>query len=42
MSELTLPKDISRPASGLLATLHHARYVLRDNTVTGFAFALSC
>ena len=23
-----------------MATLHHARYVLRDNAVTGFAFGL--
>ena len=40
MSELTLPKDIARPSIGLMATLHHARYVLRDNSVTGFAFVL--
>src|SRR5262249_50588403 len=40
MSELTLPKDASPRPSGLVAMLQHARYVLRDNVVTGFAFAL--
>jgi len=40
MSELTLPKDIAQRPSGLVAMLQHARYVLRDNVVTGFAFAL--
>ena len=40
MSELTLPKDISQRPSGLVAMLQHARYVLRDNVVTGFAFGL--
>ena len=40
MSELTLPKDITQRPSGLVAMLQHARYVLRDNVVTGFAFAL--
>jgi len=40
MSELTLPKGSTRPANGLLAMLAHARYVLRDNVVTGFAFGL--
>src|SRR5258705_13804517 len=40
MSELTLPKDIAHRPSGLVAMLQHARYVLRDNVVTGFAFGL--
>src|SRR5580700_2162246 len=40
MSELSLPKDLSQSASGLAATIHHARYVLHDNAVTGFAFGL--
>jgi peptide/nickel transport system permease protein len=30
----------SRPASGLAATLAHARYVISDNPVTGFSFGL--
>src|SRR5438552_11758023 len=39
MSELTLPKpDVH--ASGLAATLKHARYVIGENPVTGFAFGL--
>lgn len=37
MSEITLPKP---GAAGLTATLKHARYVIGDNPVTGFAFAL--
>ncbi len=44
MSELTLPKEDApvtiRPASGLVATLRHARYIISDNPVTGFSFAL--
>ena len=40
MSELVLPKAISRPQTGFAATLRHARYVIRENSVTGFAFAL--
>ena len=40
MTELTLPKDAARPASGLVAVLRHTRYVLRENAVTGFAFGL--
>jgi len=40
MSELTMPKDAAQRPSGLVAMLQHARYVLRDNVVTGFAFAL--
>ncbi len=40
MSELTLPKQsIPRP-NPLSATLRHARYVLGENRVTGFAFGL--
>src|SRR4051812_1697780 len=39
MSELTLPKSETH-ASGLAATLKHARYVIGENPVTGFAFAL--
>ena len=37
MSEITLPKH---EASGLTATLKHARYVIGENPVTGFAFGL--
>jgi peptide/nickel transport system permease protein len=40
MSELTLPKDVAQRPSALVAMLQHARYVLRDNVVTGFAFGL--
>src|SRR6266545_3914492 len=40
MTELTLPKGPARPASGLVAIVRHARYVLRDNVVTGLAFGL--
>jgi peptide/nickel transport system permease protein len=40
MSELTLPKDAAPRPSGLVAIFQHARYVLRDNVVTGFAFGL--
>jgi peptide/nickel transport system permease protein len=39
MSELTLPKQAAQ-SSGLAATLKHARYVIGDNPVTGFAFGL--
>ena len=39
MSEITLPKP-EAPASGLAATLKHARYVIGENPVTGFAFGL--
>jgi peptide/nickel transport system permease protein len=39
MSEIALPKP-DTPASGLAATLKHARYVIGENPVTGFAFAL--
>ena len=46
MSNIALSKDAApvptapAPASGLAAALRHARYVLSDNAVTGFAFAL--
>jgi peptide/nickel transport system permease protein len=40
MSELTLPKEAARPATGLAAMLSHTRYVLRDNAVTGVAFGM--
>jgi len=40
MSDLTLPKGPTQPASGLTAIVRHARYVLRENVVTGFAFAM--
>src|SRR5215471_11644455 len=40
MSELTLSKPEIVRSTGLAATLRHARYVLKDNAVTGFAFAL--
>jgi peptide/nickel transport system permease protein len=40
MSEITLPKERVRATSGLAAMFNHARYVLRENMVTGFAFAL--
>src|ERR1051325_6324061 len=39
MSEIALPKP-EVPASGIAATLKHARYVIGENPVTGFAFAL--
>src|SRR3989440_12194580 len=39
MSELALPKS-PRQSSGLAATLQHARYVIGENPVTGFAFGL--
>ena len=39
MSELALPKTKVH-AAGLTATLKHARYVISENPVTGFAFAL--
>jgi peptide/nickel transport system permease protein len=39
MSELTLPKPEAH-SSGLAATLKHARYVIGENPVTGFAFGL--
>ena len=39
MSEIALPKAEAH-ASGIAATLKHARYVIGENPVTGFAFAL--
>src|ERR1051325_2355133 len=39
MSEIALPKTEAR-GSALAATLKHARYVIGENPVTGFAFAL--
>jgi len=39
MSDLTLPKQDAH-AAGLTATLKHARYVIGENPVTGFAFGL--
>ena len=38
MSDLALPKEAQ--SSGLAATLKHARYVIGENPVTGFAFGL--
>ena len=40
MTNLALPREDGAPRSGLGAALRHARYILRDNAVTGFAFAL--
>jgi peptide/nickel transport system permease protein len=46
MSELTLPTEGAPPqaaprqSSGFMATLRHARYIISDNPVTGFSFAL--
>jgi peptide/nickel transport system permease protein len=40
MSELALPKGGEPRATGLGAAARHVRYVLRENAVTGFAFAL--
>jgi peptide/nickel transport system permease protein len=40
MSELTAAADIARPSSGIAALLRHTRYVLAENPVTAFAFAL--
>jgi peptide/nickel transport system permease protein len=39
MTDLTLGKQDAH-ASGIAATLKHARYVIGENPVTGFAFAL--
>jgi len=39
MTELTLPKQDAH-ASGIAATFKHARYVIGENPVTGFAFGL--
>jgi len=40
MTNLALPREAGAPSSGLGAALRHARYVLRENAVTGLAFAL--
>ena len=40
MSEITLSKESASQSSGIVATLKHARYVIGENPVTGFAFAL--
>lgn len=41
MSDAVLPQATTAPSRrGLMATLAHARYVISDNPVTGFAFAL--
>jgi peptide/nickel transport system permease protein len=40
MSELAIPQDGEPRSTGLGATARHVRYVLRENAVTGFAFAL--
>jgi peptide/nickel transport system permease protein len=40
MSEITLSKESVAQSSGIVATLKHARYVIGENPVTGFAFAL--
>jgi peptide/nickel transport system permease protein len=39
MTDTTVGKPV-RPAAGLAATLAHTRYVIGENPVTGFAFAL--
>ena len=41
MSEIALPREAPR-ARRHPATLKHARYVIGENPVTGFAFACSC
>jgi peptide/nickel transport system permease protein len=40
MSELAIPQDGEPRSTGLGATARHVRYVLRENVVTGLAFAL--
>ena len=40
MSEITLSKESAAQSSGIAATLKHARYVIGENPVTGFAFGL--
>ena len=40
MTNIALPRERPTPNSGFAAALRHARYILRENTVTGFAFAL--
>ena len=38
MSSVT--QNTQRPASSMMATLRHARYIISDNPVTGLAFGL--
>jgi len=40
MSELTLSNENAPQSNGILATLKHARYIIGENPVTGFAFGL--
>jgi peptide/nickel transport system permease protein len=40
MSEITLSKVSAPQSGGIAATLKHARYVIGENPVTGFAFGL--
>jgi peptide/nickel transport system permease protein len=40
MSDLALSKESASQSSGILATLKHARYIIAENPVTGFAFGL--
>ena len=40
MSDLTLPEEAPRGSTSWTSTLRHARYVVGENPVTGFAFAL--
>jgi len=40
MSEVATGAGDAAPASGLTATLRHARYIIGENPVTGFAFSL--
>jgi peptide/nickel transport system permease protein len=40
MSEVATGAGDAVPASGLTATLRHARYIIGENPVTGFAFSL--
>ena len=40
MSDLAIPQDGEQRSTGLGATARHVRYVLRENVVAGFAFAL--
>jgi peptide/nickel transport system permease protein len=40
MTNIVLADERSAPESGLFAALRHARYILGENAVTGFAFGL--
>ena len=40
MNEITLSEESAPQTSGVAATLKHARYVIGENPVTGFAFGL--